>query len=190
MVWLHIFPGSTKALTLTPCLLPQFRIPKYDRLKRLAERYGVQGLDPSSMATYLLLSSLAAEVREIANAKLARHGLGEGRITVLVLLLESQPEPLSHSRLAGLLGVTKGSITGLVDGLEHDGLVKRCETPGDRRTRLIELTPAGIDVVNRYLPQKCRGIDRLMSSLTPAERETLLSLLLKVQDGLPAYRAE
>lgn len=175
---------------MTPCLPPQFRVPKYERIQRLAERLGAKDFDRGSLEAYLLLISVTEELREIGNAKLSCHGLGEGRIMVLVLLLENQPEPLSHSQLADLLAVTKGSITGLVDGLERDGLVKRIEAPEDRRTRMIALTPAGLDLVNNHLPQKLRGIDRFMSRLAPDERETLASLLQKLQEGLPAYRAE
>ena len=175
---------------MTPCLPPQFRVPKYERIQRLAERLGAKDFDRGSLEAYLLLISVTEELREIGNAKLSCHGLGEGRITVLVLLLENQPEPLSHSQLADLLGITKGSITGLVDGLENDGLVKRCEAREDRRTRLIAITPAGLEMVNQYLPKKFRGIERLMAGLTPVERETLAALLLKLQEGLPAYRSE
>ncbi len=173
---------------MATCPMPQFRIPKYDRLKRLAERYG--GLKPGQggMEAYLLLVSLAAELREIGNANLARHGLGEGRCSVLLLLLENQPEPLSHSRLAELLGVTKGSITGLVDGLEHDGYVKREDRGDDRRMRLISITPAGLELVGQALPEKFNGITGLMAGLSPAECGALVGLLLKVQEGLPAYR--
>jgi DNA-binding MarR family transcriptional regulator len=156
----------------------------------LAERFGAEALDRGSLEAYLLLMNVHDEIREISTTHLACHGLGEGRIMVLVLLLENQPEPLSHSRLAELMGVTKGSITGLVDGLEKDGLVVRIETREDRRTRHIAITPAGLELVNTYLPEKLRGIHRLMAGLTPAERETLAALLLKVQAGLSAYRGE
>jgi DNA-binding MarR family transcriptional regulator len=174
---------------LATCPLPQFLIPKYERLKRLAVRYG--GMQPAQggMEAYLLLVSLAAELREIGGANLARHGLGEGRCSVLLLLLENQPEPLSHSQLADLLGITKGSITGLVDGLEHDGYVKREGRGDDRRMRLISITPAGLELVGQALPEKFHGIAGLMAGLSPAECEVLVSLLLKVQEGLPAYRS-
>lgn len=175
---------------MTPCPAPQFRSPKYERIQRLVERLGAPTLDRGSLEAYLMLMSISDEIREIANTKLSCRGLGEGRIMALVLLLENQPEPLSHSRLADLMTVTKGSITGLVDSLEQDGLVKRVEAPEDRRTRLITITPAGLDLVNIYLPQKFRGIERLMSVLAPEERETLGTLLQKLQEGLPAYRSE
>ena len=175
---------------MKPCLLSHSRIPKYERMQRLAERIGAKDIDRGSLEAFLLLISVVEEMREIGNAKLSCHGLGEGRITVLVLLLENQPNPLSHSQLADLLGITKGSITGLVDGLEHDGLVQRCLAPEDRRTRLIAITPAGLAMVNQYLPEKFRRIERLMTGLSSAERETLAALLLKLQACLPAYRSE
>ncbi len=175
---------------MTPCPASQFRSPKYERIQRLVERLGAPTLDRCSLEAYLLLMSVSDDIREIANAKLSCHGLGEGRIMTLVLLLENQPEPLSHSQLADLMSVTKGSITGLVDSLEQDGLVKRIESPEDRRTRLITITAAGLELVNTYLPRKFRGIEQLMSTLAPEERETLVSLLQKVQEGLPAYRSE
>jgi DNA-binding MarR family transcriptional regulator len=175
---------------LTPPLPPSCANTKYERLQRLAERFGTGVLDRSSLEAYLLLMNVHDAIKEASSAHLSCHGLGEGRIMVLVLLLESQPEPLSHSQLADLMGVTKGSITGLVDGLEHDGLVVRCEAREDRRTRLIAITPAGLELVGTYLPEKLRGISRLMAGLTPAERVTLAGLLLKVQEGLSAYRGQ
>jgi DNA-binding MarR family transcriptional regulator len=175
---------------LALCSINPFRVPKFAWLQRIAERYCGVEHDRASMEAYLLLMSLALELREIGNANLAKLGLGEGRCTVLALLLESQPEPLSHSRLAELLLVTKGSITGLVDGLERDGLVKREDRSEDRRLRYISLTPAGQELVERLMPDKFRRIAGLLAGLTQPERETLVSLLLKVQDGLPAYRSD
>jgi len=175
---------------LTPCLHLSLHPPKYECFQRLAERIGARDLDRGALEAYLVLMSVTEEMRETGNAWLSCHGLGEGRITVLVLLLEKQLEPLSHSQLADLMGVTRGSITGLVDGLENDGLVRRCEACEDRRTRLIAITPAGRDLVATYLPEKLHWIERLMAALSPAEGETLASLLLKLHQGLPAQPSE
>ena len=45
--------------------------------------------------------------------------------------------------LGGELGVTARNVTGLVDALEHDGLVERLPHPSDRRATLVRLTVAG-----------------------------------------------
>jgi DNA-binding MarR family transcriptional regulator len=189
-VWHHTFYRSIKESILSACPIPKFRIPKYERLTRLAERFGGVKPEQAGMQAYLLLISLVAEMHEIGNATLAKHGLGEGRCGVLFLLLENLPEPLSHSQLAELLGVTKGSITGLVDGLEVEGLVKREDAGEDRRMRLISLTPTGMDLAEKAMSEKFNFIRSIMAGLTPAESETLVRLLLKVQEGLPAHRDE
>jgi DNA-binding MarR family transcriptional regulator len=175
---------------LSACPIPKFRIPKYERLTRLADRFGVLKPELGGMQAYLLMISLVAELHASSTAILAKHGLGEGRCSVLFLLFENQPEPLSHSQLAELLGVTKGSITGLVDGLETEGLVKREDAGEDRRMRLISLTSTGTDLAEKAMSEKFNSIRGLMTGLTPAESETLVRLLLKVQERLPAYRDE
>lgn len=156
----------------------------------MAERFGFLRQEPGVTEAYMLMSSLVGEMHEAGAACLARHGLGEGRSTVLAWLLESLPEPLSHSQLADLLGVTKGSVTGLVDGLERDGFVKREDRGDDRRMRLISLTPAGKALIEKALPEKFRESTELLARLTPAERDTLSALLHKVREGLPTHRGE
>jgi DNA-binding MarR family transcriptional regulator len=156
----------------------------------LAERFPSFGIDLDAGEVYMMLISLASEVWGAAGQTLAQYGLGDGRFTVLVLLLEHQPEPLSHSQLAELSCVTKGSITGLVDGLEHDGFVKREDLGEDRRVRLISLTPTGRQVIEKALPDHFRRIAGLMGGLSAPERKTFLALLAKIQDGLSAFRAE
>jgi DNA-binding MarR family transcriptional regulator len=156
----------------------------------MAERNPSLGLDLPIMETYMMMVGLASDVTGAAGTNLARYGLGEGRFSVLVLLLSNQPEPLSHSELADLSCVTKGSITGLVDGLEHDGYVKREDSGEDRRVRLISLTPAGRQLIEKVLPDHFRRIKELMGALSLSERKSLVALLAKVQEGMPAFQLE
>jgi DNA-binding MarR family transcriptional regulator len=164
------------------------RVPKYERLQRLAQRY--PSLDPSASHGYATLLAIADEVATAAGEHLARYGLGEGRHLVLGLLLEHFPKPLSHSELAELSGVTKGNITGLVDGLERDGYVKREDSGDDRRVTPISLTATGRRLIEKVLPDRFGRIAGLMGDLSASERKTLISLLAKVQAGLPALKRE
>jgi|tagenome__1003787_1003787.scaffolds.fasta_scaffold20872267_3 DNA-binding MarR family transcriptional regulator len=50
---------------------------------------------------------------------------------------------LTPKELSGRLGITTGSVTGLTDRLEAAGLVFRAANPGDRRSILLRLSPAG-----------------------------------------------
>jgi DNA-binding MarR family transcriptional regulator len=166
------------------------RIPKSERLQRMAERYPSLGLDPTALEAFLVLLGVAGEVSAAAGEDLARHGLAEGRFLILSLLLESHPKPLSHSELAELSGVTNGNITGLVDALERDGHVKREDSGEDRRVTPIALTPSGRRLIEKILPDHLRRIAGLMADLSASERKSLVSLLKKVQTALPALKRE
>jgi len=50
-------------------------------------------------------------------------------------------KPQTMGQLAQALGVSLGSVTGLIDGLVQRGLVRREEDPADRRQKLARLTP-------------------------------------------------
>ncbi len=166
--------------------IPIHRIPKYERLQKLAKRY--PSLDPMAIYAYLTLLGVAGEVAAVESANLARYGLGEGRYFILALLLEQLPRPLPQSELAELSGVTKGNMTGLIDGLERDGYVKR-EDPGeDRRVTPIALTASGRRLVEKIMPARFTGIAGLMSELSASEQKALVSLLSKVAAGLAALK--
>jgi DNA-binding MarR family transcriptional regulator len=161
------------------------KVPKYERLKRMARRYPT--LEPPAIEAYLTLLTVANQVSAASDVSWARYGIGEGRHLVLGLLLEHQPTPLSHSQLAELSGVTKGNMTGLIDGLERDGYVTREDRGDDRRVTPIALTSAGRKLIEKVLPERFARIAALMADLSNSERKTLVSLLTKVQAGLPAF---
>ena len=50
---------------------------------------------------------------------------------------------LKMSALSGVLRVSNGNVTGIVDRLAEDGLVVRVQVPGDRRASLVRLTRKG-----------------------------------------------
>jgi DNA-binding MarR family transcriptional regulator len=163
------------------------RIPKYERLERFAEGYPSLNLDATALQAYFTLLGVAGEVSAEIGANLARYGVGEGRFMVLVLLLEHH-SPLSHSELAEMYGVTKGNITGLVDGLERAGYVKREKSGHDRRVRPIALTQAGRLLVEKLLPEQLQRVAGFMGELSISEHKLLVSLLRKVQAGLSALK--
>jgi DNA-binding MarR family transcriptional regulator len=53
------------------------------------------------------------------------------------------PYGLKMSQLSGVLRVSNGNVTGVVDRLADDGFVVRVAVAGDRRASLVQLTPKG-----------------------------------------------
>jgi DNA-binding MarR family transcriptional regulator len=45
--------------------------------------------------------------------------------------------------IAGALSLTTGGVSKIIDSIEASGYCKRRPNPGDRRSSIIELTPAG-----------------------------------------------
>jgi DNA-binding MarR family transcriptional regulator len=70
----------------------------------------------------------------------AAQALGIARNDLRCLnLLERAP--VSPTGIAQALSLTSGSVTVLLDRLEHRGLVRRRPSPSDRRALLVEATP-------------------------------------------------
>ncbi len=57
--------------------------------------------------------------------------------------LNRHPEGLKMSEISGLLRVSNGNVTGIVERLVEDGFVQRRPVPKDRRALKIKLTVAG-----------------------------------------------
>ena len=165
-------------------MVPFRCIPKYERLQEMAKRY--PELDPAAVEACVVMLAVSNDVSEAIRTHLARHGLSEGRFLVLTLLLSREGQPLSHSELADLSGVTKGTITGLVDGLEQEGHVRRVVCDKDRRVTHIALTPQGQAYIEQVLPSHFTGLAALMGELSDTQRKTLVSLLTRVHAGIPA----
>lgn len=71
------------------------------------------------------------------------------RFEMLRLLGFTSGQRLPMSKARDLLQVHPASITSIVNRLENDGLVLRSAHPEDRRSVMVELTPAGAELVAR-----------------------------------------
>lgn len=80
-----------------------------------------------------------------------------------VIALRSLERPIPMGELARLLACDNSNVTGIIDRLEERGLVERRAAKGDRRVKLVALTPEG-----RRLKE---GVDaRMAEPPAPIER--------------------
>jgi DNA-binding MarR family transcriptional regulator len=173
-------------------------LPRYECLLEAAKEF--PDLDPSAAEAFLHLLHTSDEVFAISDRSLAGHNISHGRFGVLMLLWRSvQPKaatlmgaepciagPRTPAELADAAGVTRATMTGLIDTLERDGYVKREPDPVDRRQMSVLLTPSGEKFLMEFLPGHFKAIAGIMSTLTEAERKTLVRLLIKVQQQAAA----
>jgi DNA-binding MarR family transcriptional regulator len=144
-----------------------------------AKRY--PELDIASIETCLAFLHTTADVYQALDVHFARYGLSRGKFTLLMQLYLADEKGLTPSECAQRADVTKATITGLLDGLERDGLVRRLPDVTDRRMLRLQLTDKGRDLLSQMLPDHfCRTTD-LMANLTDSEKKTLIKLLNKVR---------
>lgn len=161
-------------------------LPQYECLLSAAIRY--PSLDPGAADVFLNLLRTGDLVAEAESAFLMRRGVSHGRFTVLMLLNRCPAEPSTPAELADAAGVTRATMTGLMDTLEKDNLLAREADSSDRRAVRVRMTPKGQDFIDDLLPDYFRCVSAIMQPLADGERKQLVVLLQKVQGGLPPSR--
>jgi DNA-binding MarR family transcriptional regulator len=170
-------------------------LPRYECLLEASREF--PDLDPSATEVFLHLLRCGDEAFRVVEAHLATHEITQGGFSVLMALWgccqrEGHDSKLSPAALAERTGVTRATMTGLVDTLERDGLVRRAPDTADRRMMTVELTPRGEKRLMKILPNHFRQMAWLMAPLSESERKTLVRLLTKVlsrateNEGRPA----
>ncbi|MCO7569081.1 MULTISPECIES: MarR family winged helix-turn-helix transcriptional regulator [Pseudomonas] len=118
------------------------------------------------------LLSAAAAINRVCAVRLARYSLSEGRF-VIMLTLKSAGGKLSPLELATRLSITTGTVTGLLDGLQGDGFIRRKPDPTDRRKLIISLTPEGRQVVDEVFADHTDWICSIIEGLSAEQRQAL-----------------
>jgi DNA-binding MarR family transcriptional regulator len=160
-------------------------LPLYECLLAAAQKYPT--MNPRAFEAFLHLLRTGDTVFSAESAFLARHSLSQGRFTVLMLLNRCGAEQASTpAALADESGVTRATMTGLLDTLEKDGVVRREADLRDRRNVHVRLTPSGRALLEKMLPEYFECVARIMEPLSATERKQFVTLLQKIQRGTAA----
>ncbi|MEU5887971.1 MarR family transcriptional regulator [Streptomyces sp. NPDC047461] len=117
-------------------------------------------------------------------------GISHLMFEVLLILGRAGEPGLSMRAVAQEQVLTTGGATRLVDRMEAAGLVERAEDPGDRRGRLVRLTPRGEETAVAAARAHVENIRRYFVAPLPAEdrerfAEDLRILSHAARDVLP-----
>lgn len=135
--------------------------------------------DMSGLRLCFEILSLAGAIDRDCASRLAPHRLSEGKFVLLFLLLDL-PDGLSPHELAQRAGVTRATVTGLLDGLERDGFLIRHHDTDDRRRVNVRLTATGEATARALFQEHSGWIASLMGDLQPEERVVLSRLLDRI----------
>jgi DNA-binding MarR family transcriptional regulator len=110
-----------------------------------------------------------------------------------LFILWTAGKPQTMGQLAQALGVSLGSVTGLIDGLVQRGLVRREEDPDDRRQKLARLTPTAATRLRRMEHERSLVAGRLLRRMQlddlRALRQGLVALATAAGASVPARSA-
>ncbi len=157
--------------------------PSQGQFEDLASRY--DRMDVESVQALVKLLRTGSDLLTGFEKMLGTYGLSQGRFLILVILNRTPKAPLTPSGLAKNLGVTRATMTGLVNGLEKDELITRQADPVDKRKQHIQLTARGIHRLESILPDYYTRVNGLMQGLTLDQKITLIALLETVDAGIP-----
>jgi len=122
-------------------------------------------LSKQSLRVWLKLLKASSMIDSQLRRRLREHyGSTLPRFDVMSAL-DRHPDGLKMSEISGLLRVSNGNVTGIVDRLVEDKLVKRVQSPTDRRVLKIQLTKSGKSAFNTQAAAHETWVDELLSGL-------------------------
>jgi MarR family 2-MHQ and catechol resistance regulon transcriptional repressor len=130
------------------------------------------------------LTAFHDAMEDVFDVHFARHGLSSPKFKVLINLYMSGDQGLIQSELGAKLQVSRANITGLVERLEKEGLVVRNNDATDKRAFRVCLTNRAFALMHSFIPIHKDFMYKVMSSLNSNEKEVLISLLRKLNEGL------
>jgi MarR family 2-MHQ and catechol resistance regulon transcriptional repressor len=133
---------------------------------------------PDGVHVSLVFVKALQAIAKLIQADLQGTGLGESDFRVLEILLHKGAQPVNV--IGPKVNLTPGSISVAVDRLHGRGLVSRVEDPGDRRVRIVDLTPAGRELIVPVFRRRAAVLEEVFAVLRPGERVQLERLLKAV----------
>jgi DNA-binding MarR family transcriptional regulator len=125
------------------------------------------------LSLFINLVRLEVELWETLEARLRREpGTSLGNFMVM-RTIAGRPGCLVRD-ISNEFGLTAGGASKAVDRVERAGLCRRRPNPDDRRSSLLELTPAGTALLAQCEPVVRAELERLLEgSLPPRELDAL-----------------
>ncbi len=121
------------------------------------------------------------------NRGLLKSGLSGADYEVLAVLSGHDGDRMTARDLCIALGWEKSRVSHQMRRMEADGLISREPNPGDARSTMVCLLPAGRVAVEKAAPAHVADVRRnFIDLLTPAELDTLAALNERVLQHLGA----
>ncbi|TEW55307.1 MarR family transcriptional regulator [Psychromonas sp. RZ22] len=136
-----------------------------------------QGLSPEILRIYRVHDHLYQHLNQVLtayNLQAADFGALE------TLRKQAVPYSLSPTELSTAMLFTSGGLTKVLKRITDAGLVQRINNPNDKRGKLVQLTEAGEQLINRIIVDLHTQEQKKLAILSKDEKHTLNKLLNKM----------
>lgn len=163
-------------------------MPRQELLNEYAER--IPSLKIKAVESCIALLRTVADVSKVLEDHFQEYEISEGKFTILMLLYRQSDYQLSPIELSKKAEVTKGTMTGLIAGLENQGLVEKQTNESDKRSYLVKLSSKGLKLLNDILPEHYKLIGEIMSVLDENQLKEMSSSLNLISKKLVKMEGE
>lgn len=160
------------------------KLPKEETIREIAEKFG--NLEPKHIEGFVILSKFIADYERALEEHYKKFDLSDGRFMVLISIKRS-PERLKATDIANELGVSRATMTGLVDSLLRDELISKSDCKEDRRISYLHLTEKAEAHLDKMFPTHFKTISNFMSCLNNTEIDELKNIATKLQQNLTTF---
>ena len=155
-------------------------IPSWEDLQKHKEI--IPEINPAAVIAMLRIKQAAEEIQQgVLDVLQSEHHLSEGKFCVLVVLHQHQTG-IAPSVLAEKVGVTRATISSMLQRLERDGLVAVKADKEDARGKKVRLTKKGNIFMQEVLPPHYLRVTKLMEKLSEEEQREVTALLHKLTE--------
>jgi DNA-binding MarR family transcriptional regulator len=150
-------------------------------LEALRKRLPSRDLD--AFTAMFTLRNTAQQVENVITEWLVGTAGSVARFQIMALLWASDDRGGPHKEIVAALGVTRATVSGLIAGLERDGLVVSTVDENDRRNLVARLTEKGQAVIDGAVKPNSTRLRAAFALLSKDELATLTELLRRVRQG-------
>jgi MarR family transcriptional regulator for hemolysin len=145
-------------------------------------------MPPPERSFGFLLYDSARLLRRDFDRRARRVGLTRAQWSVLSHLVRY--EGVNQAALADIMEIQPITLVRLLDRLEEAGWIVRAADPGDRRSRMPQLTDKARPVIDQMTLLAAETRELALGGISATERDGLLDVLTRIRGNLAARDAD
>jgi len=156
--------------------------PYESAIDSISAKFGDSSADEAKLTR--LLMHIGGGLGVHFDCALKQHQLNYTTWTALVVIYSHGGHRIQPSELSTHIQTSRTHCTRIADDLASKGWVERVNGAGDRREVYVQLTPAGLTLVETLLPERRKQYRALWAGFSAQETQQLEQLLRKLLQQL------